>query len=338
MSRITQPFSLFLANYARAVEIDRRARAALADSLGAVFDACREHLTAEHADQFALLGAIRAHPVAPCVFGTYAELVDAVSREDYLGAQQLMNRLMQPQLRSKASARVVTLDEGELGDGVVAMYIRCLDDDPDKSVAIGPVDGEELVRGRRLLDSAKNLLHDVAPELGAEIGALAHETVFVSSVCRAGEESMGFDGACTFYLWGAVVLNIARRHSRTGLATALVHEAGHAYLLGSTLGMPLVENDPAERYTSPLRSDPRPMDGLVHASFVLARMIWCQDRMMASGLLNSGEQRDVQAERSANHARFVNSASLITSCARFTSGGRELWIAARDWFFAGCPA
>ena len=331
------PFSLFLPNYERAVEIDRRARTTLADSLGAVFDACRGHLTAEHAHQIALLAAIRAHPVAPSVFGTYAELVDALSCEDYTAGQQLMNRLMQPQLLGRATARVVTLDERALGDGAVAMYIRSVDDAPTISVRIGAVDGEELVRGRMLLDAATRLLHRAAPELGAEIGALAHETVLVRDVSRAGDDSMVFDGASTFYLWGAVVLNIARQHDRTGLATALAHEAGHAYLLGSTLGMPLVENDPAERYTSPLRGDPRPMDGLVHAGFVLARMIWWQDRMLASGLLSSSEHRVVQAERSANHARFTNSASLIASRACFTNSGRELWTAARDWVAAGCP-
>jgi len=331
------PISLFLPNYARAVEIDRRARTALADSLGAVFDACRELMTSEHVHQRALLAAIRAHPVAPSVFGTYAELVDAISRQDNAGAQQLMTRLMQLRFRSRATARVVTLDERELGNGVVAMYTRSVDDDPGTAVRIGAVDGEELVRGRTLVAAATRLLHDVAPELAAEIGALVHETVLVRDLCRAGEESIAFDGASTFYLWGAVLLNIARQYERTGVATALAHEAGHAYLLGSTLGMPLVENDPAERYTSPLRSDPRPMDGLVHASFVLARMIWCQDRMLASGLLDSSEHRLVQAERSANHARFANSASTITLRARFTNRGRELWTAARDWVAAGCP-
>ena len=79
------------------------------------------------------------------------------------------------------------------------------------------------------------------------------------------------------------------------------------------------------------------MDGLVHASFVLARMIWCQDRMLASGLLSIAEQQEVYAERTANHARFNDSEPLIALHARFSETGRELWTAARDWVADGCP-
>jgi len=334
----TPPYALFWPNGARAVQIDQRARASLADSLGSVFDACRAHLTADEADQTALLAALRSHRVAPAVFGVYADLVDALFAEDYTTAQELLSRLVQPIWRERVSARVVTLDDTVLGAGVAGLYRRGVDDDPNTSVSISAVDDVELARGRALHDEATRLLRDVAPDLHAEIAALAHETVLVRDASEVGEPSIGFDGASTFYLWGAVVLNITRQQRRTGLAVALAHEVGHVYLLGSTLGAPLVDNDPSERYVSPLRADPRPMDGLVHASFVLARMIWCQDRMLASGLLSGAEQQEVCAERALNHARFTDSAPLISSHARFTDIGRELWTAARDWVADGCAA
>jgi HEXXH motif-containing protein len=43
-------------------------------------------------------------------------------------------------------------------------------------------------------------------------------------------------------------------------------------LFAETLDGPLVQNDPNERYKSPLRMNPRPMDGIYHATFVSARM------------------------------------------------------------------
>ena len=328
---------MFWPNCARAVEIDRRARASLADSLGSVFGACRAHLAANDADQTAMLTALRSHRVAPAVFGLYADLVDALFAEDDTTAQRLLSRLTHPIWRERVSARVVTLDDGALGEGVAALYARALDDDANTSVRIRAVDDEELARGRALYDEATSLLRIVAPDLFAEIAALAHETVFVRDASEVGEQSTGFDGASTFYLWGAVVLNATRQHCRTGLAVALAHEVGHAYLLGSTLGAPLVDNDASERYASPLRLDPRPMDGLVHASFVLARMIWCQDRMLASGLLSNAEQQEVCAERAVNYARFKSSAPLIALHARFSETGRGLWTAARDWVADGCP-
>jgi HEXXH motif-containing protein len=160
---------------------------------------------------------------------------------------------------------------------------------------------------------------------------MAHETVLVRNAAALGDGAMDFDGGSSFYLWGAVVLNSARLETPAQMAETYAHEAGHAYLLGSTLGAPLVENDPAERYVSPLRADLRPMDGIVHASFVLARMVWCVERMLDQGGVPVSE-RDVMAGRLAlNLRRFRDSQALIEREARFTDTGAGLWFAARDW-------
>ncbi|HXQ47061.1 MAG TPA: HEXXH motif-containing putative peptide modification protein, partial [Caulobacteraceae bacterium] len=45
----------------------------------------------------------------------------------------------------------------------------------------------------------------------------------------------------------------------------------------------------AERYGSPLRSDPRPMEGVAHAVFVTGRMILTLDTLIASGRLDAAE-------------------------------------------------
>jgi hypothetical protein len=79
-----------------------------------------------------------------------------------------------------------------------------------------------------------------------------------------------FDGASTFYLWGAVFTTIEGK-SPVDLAQTLAHETGHLLLFGSMLGRPLVENEDDERYDSPLRRDPRPMEGVVHAAYVMDR-------------------------------------------------------------------
>jgi HEXXH motif-containing protein len=145
-------------------------------------------------------------------------------------------------------------------------------------------------------------------------------------LCHRGETVQNLGGA------HAAVLNITRQRSAPQLAEALAHEAGHAYLLGSTLGEPLVENDPTERFASPLRADSRPMDGLVHGSFVLARMMWCDDRLLASGALNPAERDTVAEARARHHRGFLASQAIIETEAHFTPTGEALWSAARAWF------
>jgi HEXXH motif-containing protein len=320
----------FVPDAARAAVIDRNVRQALAESLANVFEASGGHLAWRPEDQHALLAALRSHAVAPAVFGCYAELVEALLGEDTGTAQARLDSLLRARLRDWAAPRVTTLDEASLGHGVPALYARFIDDDADMPVHIGAVGAAELARGEALHDATAMLLEAAAPGLLGEIETVAPEIVLVRDA-GPGAAPGQFGGASTFYLWGAMILNSAQQQTRPQMAEAMAHEAAHATLLGSTLGEPMVSNDPAQRYQSPLRADARPMDGLVHASFVLARMMWCQDRLLQSGLLQTQEQSEATLARAANRDRFIASQGVIEAEARFTRDGALLWTAARDW-------
>ncbi len=327
----------FLPDAARAAVIDRNVRQALADSLATVFETCAGHLSWRQDAQHALLGALRSHAVAPGVFGLYAELVEALLIEDTGTAQARLNGLLQPGLLDWIAPRVVTLDVAGLGEGMPALYARTVDDDPTLPVQLGAVDPAELARGQALHDATVALLDEAAPGLRREIDTLTPEIVLVRDT-GSSEAPGGFGGASTFYLWGAMVLNSARQQTRPQMAEALAHEAAHSYLLGSTLGAPMVGNDPAARYRSPLRADPRPMEGLVHASFVLARMMWCQDQLLRSGLLHPAERDEAAQAQASNRDLFAINQDLIEAEAQFTTQGAALWTAARDWVLADTQA
>lgn len=53
----------------------------------------------------------------------------------------------------------------------------------------------------------------------------------------------------------------------------IVHEAAHLYLYLLSLDDPLLLDDGDATYRSPLRTEPRPLSGIFHAMFVLARTI-----------------------------------------------------------------
>ncbi len=324
------PRSRFLPDPARAAVIDRTVRTTLAESLQTVFRTCSGHLDRRPNDEHALLGALRSHAVSPAVFGLYTELVEALLAEETHAAQRLLDMLLQPALRDWSGSRVVTLEESHLGPQVPALYVRVVDDDADKPIRLAAVDAAELTRCTMLHDETSILLERAAPELFGEIAILTPEIVMAADASAAAGPG-AFGGASSFYLWGAVILNSVRQQTRPQMAEVLAHEAGHGYLLGSTLGTPMVLNDPAERHASPLRADARPMEGLVHASFVLARMMWCQDRLLRSRLLAADERAETGRAWTANLERFQRSRALIESQARFTPDGAALWMDARDW-------
>ena len=113
------------------------------------------------------------------------------------------------------------------------------------------------------------------------------------------------------------------------LAEALVHEVGHCHLFGITLGAPLVDNPANERYESPLREDPRPMDGVVHAAYVLARMMYCLDRLIASGVLTPDETDAAIAALRRDRRLFDEGLVIVDRNARFTAAGKAVFNHAR---------
>jgi HEXXH motif-containing protein len=318
----------FHPDVARARYIDQRARDELAGSLGEVFAACRGHLAWDEGAAEQLLTEVRRHPVTPGLFGLYSDLVDAVFADRLDEAQALIGAITSPPLRQAARRQVVTLTDDHLGPGQADRYRRLLNDDPALVVAVAPVDRAAFDRAADFLASAEALLAEGAPEIAAEIGALVRQTIVVQSRPTP-EYPLVFDGASTFYLWGAVFLNVERLPTRIALAEQLVHEVGHCHLFGITLGAPLVENPADERYESPLREDPRPMDGVVHAAYVLARMMYCLDRLIASGILTPDETEAAIAALQRDRRLFDEGLVIVDRNARFTPTGEAVFNHAR---------
>jgi HEXXH motif-containing protein len=318
----------FRPDAARARCIDQRARDELASSLGEVFAACRGHLVWDEAAGDELLAGVRRHPVTPGLFGLYADLVEAVFAERLDEAQALIGAIASPRLRHDAGRAVLTLTDEDLGPGQAIRYRRLLNDEPHVAVAVAPVDRAACHRAAVSLAEAESLLAAGAPEIAAEIAELVRQTIIVQSRPTA-EFPLVFDGASTFYLWGAVFLNVERLPTRVALAEALVHEVGHCHLFGITLGAPLVENPASERYESPLREDPRPMDGVVHAAYVLARMMYCLDRLIASDVLTPEETDAAMAALHRDRRLFDEGLVIIDRSARFTPTGEAVFNHAR---------
>jgi len=94
-----------------------------------------------------------------------------------------------------------------------------------------------------------------------------------------GQDAPPFGGASSFMLWGLLLFNIDRYSTASKLVDGLVHEAAHQLLFAHSIDGPLVTNAIEERYPSPLRSDPRPMDGIFHATFVTARLHYMNQKL-----------------------------------------------------------
>jgi HEXXH motif-containing protein len=311
--------------------VDRAVRRHLVRSLEGIYARVERFITYDKSVLQNLLNHIGGGPVQPAVFGTYTDFIESICADDASSSQRLSDQLL-GLLAPCDSTRIVTLTDADLGPHQAQRYARLIDDDPEQSVQIKPI--TDKAPSISAITAALSLIQSSSPELADEIKALTREIVIVEAAeCPRTGEIAQFDGASTFYLWGAVFVRVAEK-SPIELAQTLAHETGHLLLFGLTLGRPLVENAYDERYTSPLREDPRPMEGLVHAAYVLSRMHYALDCLRGSGVLTA-DQRDKALSQLAAYCRsFFDTLAMIKNHARFTSHGASVFRGAVDYMTA----
>jgi len=302
--------------------LDESVRRSAAASLSVLEDSIAPQRPDVQADLKRCIAVAKAGPVRPGLFALYSDLVEAIFSDDEEAFQAVAGAIATFDPRALKSVEAGTLSDHDLGEGMAERFRRRLDDDPEVPIDFLPIPAEELDCARHCLAQTWHLLDQAAPELADEIRGLIRNVLFVKS--KSPVEDFVFHGASTFYLWGAVFLNPAIHADRIKMAEGLTHEAAHLKLFGSSLGAPLVDNDPAARYSSPLREDPRPMDGLVHAAYVLARMHYCFERLLASDALTAAERTLLEAEKARRRKEYFEAMDIVTAHARFTPVGRAL--------------
>jgi hypothetical protein len=309
----------FRPNAARTRQVVARVREGLAESLDAALRALGKQSSAASD----LIGQVRAGPIAPRVFGAYTELVEAIFSDDVASSLAITNEICEAHFGRVDGLRVVTLHDSHLGKGQTARYRRLVDDDQELGKALRTLDEAQFADAAKRVHDALAVLDAGVPELAEELRALVHEIVVVS---KPGDWPFG---ASSFQLWGALFLKLTPEASRVEIAEALAHESAHALLFGFSMGSPLVENEPDELYPSPLRSDPRPMDGVVHATYVTARMHYTATRLLASGRLSDEEAHETRELIKRNEQGYLEGLAVVDSGARWTRAGEAALASAK---------
>lgn len=204
-----------------------------------------------------------------------------------------------------------------------------MDTDPTQSFRVLPVTDDEAMAFADLLAAAWRMFDAGFPDLAAETRYLAREIIMARG--DRDPKAMIFDGASSFLLWGAILINVHTHKTPLALLQALVHESGHNLLFGYCADGPLVENADSEQHPSPLRVDPRPMDGVVHATYVTARMHMAVRGMLRSGVLSSAERQEAQQSLAAHERGFDSGLAVIEDHGKLTSLGCAAIAGAKNY-------
>lgn len=320
----------FAPDPARARALDRRMHAELAASLRHVCERSRGIVPFDEKRMGSLIGSLETEtPHSPLVFASYYALVAALLEADDREAAELFERLasaspvspeqiVAPLEDPRTSVRGAVYSDMMTGDA--GAEIGIVPPRPDLAAAF-------LDRYRRAMALVENVMSD----LGGEIRAIVREVVLVA---RDPAHRIIFQGGSHFQLWGALFLNAELHPTEESVIEVVAHESAHSLLFAFCTEEPLVNNPDEELYPSPLRADPRPMDGIYHATFVSARMHWALSRLIGSGRLSEEARESALRARAEDRENFEAGYDVVTEHGDLSGIGRALMEGARAYMDA----
>lgn len=305
---------------ARARSIDLYVRKSLAESL--------QHIAEQSAGVIQFDSQVLAELVAnlrqgyrypPSVFGMYFELALALMEGRNHDAEALFSDLTR-EFPIEEEFRLVALGAPEIV-GHAERYVSLMDTDPTITLGMCPPDPDVERDFRERFWRGYGLVEQAIPELAAEFRALVREVCMV-----VGDKSapLQFDGGSSYMLWGGLFLNASSHDTDVAMVEVLAHESAHSLLFGYATEEALVKNPDEELYDSPLRTDPRPMDGIYHATYVSARMHWAMSRLLEANILDEAACRLAESAREADRRNFMAGHEVVQRYGQLTDTGRAV--------------
>lgn len=311
----------------RARRLDQRMQMELASSLRHLDEAAEGAVDYDRSALLRLVDDIEGGtPYPATAFESYYRLAYALMEEDQKGAEREFSRLLRMEPR-RSDFTIQPLNDPKTCPRS-EVYVRCMTHDKSLDMGILPPSEKVFTDFQDRFLRGMDLLERAIPELAGEVRGIVHEVV-----CLVGDSKHGiqFDGGSHFQLWGALFLNAAFHETDASMVEVIAHESAHSLLFGFCTEEPLVYNDDDELFTSPLRRDPRPMDGIYHATYVSARMHWAMTRLLESGVLSPEDARATTEARIADARNFAAGYEVVKEHGRLSPVGDDLMRGAFEY-------
>ncbi|MCC6735154.1 MAG: hypothetical protein IT534_03370 [Bauldia sp.] len=312
--------TVFGPDAARAVGLDAALRAGLARSL----EYLAETTGGRDGAWDDVLARIAAGPVSPFLFGSYATFVAALSRGERPAPHKALLVLAS---RLPAATAPIVLHGGGVPPALWPVLATLFDTDADRPFRVRPPAPAHAAAAMGEIETALDVLRRHDPVFHDDI--VATQRVIVLAEPVRGTHSFG--AASTFFLWGLSIFNAEARRDVVGMLDVLVHESGHLLLFGLAGGEALAENG-AEKHQSPLRRDPRPIEGIFHAAFVATRVHAALTRLLASPGLDGTIATGAAKERDASGTAGRKGLATLKAHAIPTARGGEVIAALEDYW------
>jgi HEXXH motif-containing protein len=270
----------------------------------------------------------QAGTLSPALFALYHDLMSAISCGEEEASEKALVELGGRSWRH-SGLRIWNFSSECREPQAHDRYRKYLSVDPTTPMALMACPASEFDQMRRRCETALDLLEVADPELAAETREIVAEMIIAANDPHS-SGSGDFSGASSFAIWGAIFLNAETHGDPVELAQAIVHEAAHLLLFAEAIDGPLVTNPESERFSSALRRDGRPMDGIYHATFVTGRMHYAAAAIHRNVPLDPTARRLLERTIAMHRRNFFSGLETIRGGARLTRLGETLLKGVED--------
>jgi hypothetical protein len=315
-------------NLNRTKMLDKKMRAQLIDSLAYLKQSIAEQWKVEFASLNHTIKSMQSGSIyPPSTFGIYYELAFALFNGDESEVELLMAELATEKTCNPEKFSIVGLSQ--VSPKNLLRYQKLMNSDPQTNILITALNPDREKTAITSLASSLGRFKILIPEMYDEFLSLVKEIILVGSDKENSE--FKFDGGSCYMLWGGLFINAENERNDVTMIEALVHESSHSLLFSYSIDEPLVRNEDNELFSSPLRDDLRPMDGIYHATFVSARMYWAMNALIQSGNLNADEILIAQNAKNIDCQNFFSGYAIVKAHADLTETGLKIMSATHDY-------
>lgn len=159
------------------------------------------------------------------------------------------------------------------------------------------------------LDSALDLIADTWSELYDEVLSLTSSITML--------EGNPFIGGSDIVCFGASFFDLDPEWSVLAYADHVIHEAAHQRFHAEFESEPALLNPTSTQAPSPIRRDPRPLEGSLHATFVFMRLTQFMERIVGSDV-----SLDATSRLHRHFLGFQTGIDTLNTYAEFTERGK----------------
>ena len=301
-------------------DVDAAIRDRLASSFAHILDKAAGHIAFDRVRGEAALQHIRRQRQDPGVFARYYDLVFAITANQLVKADTLLNEIIELSSHP-ASFAIVPYDREHLGSDYDRFPQLLFSEYSRTNPMASPSEAQTSVH-TKMLQEALEIVSHVDKVIYDEITDLLVRIYL--AVESKDPIARHFGGGTSFFIWGSSFINIQFYKTAWGAVQFLVHEVTHALLFALSFEEPLVQNSPDESYESPLRSTPRPMDGILHATLVCARLVDFNQAWLESGVLQGEDRKNSEATIQNRMQRFKEGLATIEKHGKLSERARRL--------------